>query len=309
MSNDCICSASLQDLGVSQCNDLTKILARLIIVPELDRAGDKNLFATEDLVTKSALQAKFDSAYIEDRFFPLPKMENVENLRADPKYWTANNDRKIKVSDGVRTITMFITQEDGASHILLGKLQALSCLKNGFYGVDKNENFIYLTDSLTGLKIQPILFEAFDAQMVEGTDSDPLLIKVTFDYRTNVKDKHLRYLSAESRDFEGLDTNDVYSLLDVYSAYSNIIVTGFTVTLTEKNTGGNLAIKGLLVGDFTLYNNSTSAPVVVTSATESADGVYDLEFALQVVGNILCLTPSKAKYDFSAVVSNLITIP
>jgi len=104
----------------------------------------------------------------------------------------------------------------------------------------------------------------------------------------------------------------IKGLLDIKSSYANISTTGFDVTLTVDGYGTKLTpqlVKGLVAGDFALFNVTDSLSVTILTATESPDGTYAITFAAQTSADVLRLTPSKDGYDFSAVVTNTITIP
>ena len=105
----------------------------------------------------------------------------------------------------------------------------------------------------------------------------------------------------------------IKGLLDITSAYANITLTSFDVTLTVTGYGTPLApqlVKGLIAGDFTLFNVTDSLSVAIISATEdTAGGTYAITYAAQDTTEVLKLTPSKNGYNFSAVVTNTITLP
>jgi hypothetical protein len=64
-----------------------------------------------------------------------------------------------------------------------------------------------------------------------------------------------------------------------------------------------------VAGDFALYNVDDSLAVTILTSTESPAGSYTITYAAQGSGEDLRLTPTKNGYDFSAVVTNLISIP
>jgi hypothetical protein len=102
-------------------------------------------------------------------------------------------------------------------------------------------------------------------------------------------------------------------LLDITSTYANITLTSFDVTLTVTGYGTPLApqlVKGLVAGDFALFNIDDSLAVTIISATEdTAGGTYAITYAAQDTTEVLRLTPTKNGYNFSAVVTNTITLP
>jgi hypothetical protein len=109
----------------------------------------------------------------------------------------------------------------------------------------------------------------------------------------------LLYLSR--REFTPL----IYSLYDVSSTITAISATGFTATLKDEY---GLAVQGLAIGDFALYNTTDSTMLIIDAMTETSAGVYEFTFTSQTSADVLRLTPTENGYDFSLVVDNLITI-
>lgn len=300
--SSCSCTAGKQNTQASKCNDLSKILRRLILVPEFDNAGAKNEIANVAGVTKSALQAKFDASDIDNRYFPLAKMENVENTRSETVYRTYNSGNKSKVEDGLRTFTGIIPFGDA---ILLGKIRSWGCQKLGFYGVDKSGNFRYVTDSATKTKVQPILIDenSFDVQLVEATDKEEQYIMIKFDYRRSVDDALLRTIPADELDFDALE--DIYALLDANVVYTSSSVNGVVATLTDDY---GLPITGLVATDLTLHNVTDNATVDKTMV-ETSNGVYEITYtSAQTVADVITATFVKSGYDFAKVTASTIVV-
>ena len=304
MANCCTLKNSRGDL----CPSIMDIAKRLIIVPEVDNAGAQNKFATASLVTKSALQAKFDNADKDSRFFPLSIIENVEDVRAEPTFFEFNSGRKSKIKDGTRTFTSFIPFQ-GSEY--LGKLEEWSCSKFGVYVIDKSGNFVYATDSATKLEVLPIMVdrESFSAELVKKTDGEPIMNKLTFDFRETEKDSLLRSIAKADLDFDGLSSTDVYGLYDITHAVTSASTTGFVSTITEQIYG--FAIEGLVKADFSLYNDTDSAIVAITTATESTTvpGEYTFVIPAQTSADSLTLSVNKATYDDAPLEAIKIVIP
>ena len=303
-TNICKCSLGKQNTQGNSCPDLMQIAKRLIIVPKFKADGTVNEFANIAAVTKTALQAKFDAAEIDDRWFPLSELKNVEDLRGDTVFEEFTDRSKVKVDENKRNFVGHIINQGS---ILFDKIKAWGCQEFGVYIIDKNSNFVYNTDS-TLIKVQPIAVDAnsWDIKLVKATDTEVEKIMISFDFAQNMRDENLRYLAAEDLDFDGLDTGDVYALYDVNGVVSAISTTGFTMTLT---TDYGLPVKNLLITDFAVYNTTTAAAVTIVTMTETADGVYAFTFTAQTQSDVLQLTPTKSRYDFADVVSIAITIP
>lgn len=306
MSNICQCTLGKQNTQENSCPDLMQIAARIIIVPKFKADGTVNELANVAAVTKAALQAKFDAADIDDRWFPLSQFKNVEDTRGDSIFEEFTDRSKVKIDEGKRMFTGYIVNQGTK---LLEKLKSWACQEFGIYIIDKNSNFVYITDVATELKVQPIAVDAnsWEAILIKATDTTVAKIKISFDFKQNMKDEYLRYIAAEDLDFDGLNTADVYGLYTVIAAAAtNLSTTGFKMALA---TDYKLPVKNLLIGDFALYNVTDSASVSISTMTENPDGTYAFTFAAQTSSDVLRLTPTKSRYDFADVVAETITIP
>jgi len=314
MGNICDCSSGKLNTAPNTCPDLLQIAKRLIIVPKYNAAGAVNEIANVAGVTKAALQAKFDANDIDDRWFPLAEFVNVEDTKADSTYEEFTDKTKARIDEGKRSFVGYVTNQ-GSKY--LEKLKSWGCQEFGVYIIDKNSNFAYKTDKATKLKVQPIAVDqnSFEAVLVKATDTTVEKIKISFDFAHYELDEYIRYIAYEDLDFDGLDTADVYGLYTASGTASAISTTGCTMTIV---TDYGLPVKGLLITDFfdthggthsNLYNVTDSAAVSILTLTETADGVYAFTFAAETSTDVLRCTPDKAKYDFAAVVSVVITIP
>ena len=315
MSNLCQCTLGKENTQGNTCPDLSQIAARIIIVPKYNAAGAVNEIANVAGITKSALQAKFDANDIDDRWFPLTEFKNVVEAKADSIFQEFTDRTKVLIDEGKRNFEGHIISQGS---ILLGKLKSWACQEFGIYVIDKNSNFIYQTDTTTGLKVQPIPVdsESWTATLVKATDTTVAMIKISFDFSMIARDEQLRTRAYEDLNFDGLDTADVYALYTVNGVTSSLLATSITLTLT---TDYGLPVKNLLAPDFysahgvgtgsELWRTSgTPAAFAITGFAETSDGVYKIDFVTQT-GATVRITPDKAKYDFAEVVSLATTLP
>jgi hypothetical protein len=87
---------------------------------------------------------------------------------------------------------------------------------------------------------------------------------------------------------EGLvDFGTLEGLIDANIALSSITTTGFVATITTDYgtalTDGK--VKGQLSADFSLYNDTDSASIPITTVTETADGVYTFVMPAQTASD------------------------
>ena len=303
------CNASLNNTRGDKCPSIMDITRRFMFVPELDDAGAKNEIANVAGVTKAALQAKFDAGNYKDRYYPTSQLENVEDLRGEAILFTFNSGNQAKIKDGDRNFVGFFPYQ-GPEY--LGKLKAWGCSKFGVHPIDDSGGFIYATDSATKLKVQPIMVDesSFSAELIKKTDTDPAMIKISFNFRKTEQDELLRVIGAADLDFDGLSIVDVYGLYDAKHTVASISTTGFVSTITENIYG--FAIEGLIAGDFSAYNDTDSAAVTISSVTEGGaglEGVYTFVIVAETSADSLTLSLNKAGYDDVLIQAVKIVIP
>jgi hypothetical protein len=304
MSGICSCDDLGGNLGGNPCSDGIGVLSRLILVPKYDESGAVNNFADISAVTKSALQAKFDNAVVGDRFFATPVFDQVVNERSETTFFEADSGAKYRVKEGVRTFTaQFLNQGTP----LLAELEKFTCNSLlGFYGIDQNGNFIY--QQCDGeITVDPIEIQrgSWDASYVWAKSGEPSMVTLTFSIKESSDDSKLKWESADNLDFDGLENNDVYGLLNGNVTYNTQSTTVLNLTL---KTDYNTLIKGLIQTDFALYNVTTASAVTISAFDETPAGTYDLTYAAQTASDVLRLTPTKAKYDFAKVVAKTATL-
>lgn len=311
----CACDATLRNSQGASCPNLMDIMKRPIIWPEFGEDGSKNEFATTDDIDFATLEPLFNEGEdFFDRMYPLEVVENVDEKQADTTFFTFTSGKKVKVKEGLRTCVMYIPFQ-GPEY--LEKLKSWGCAKFGIFPIDKSGNFIYITDKATKLKVRPILVDenSWDVLLVKKTDSDPLMIKISFDFRMTQEDELLRYVPAEDLDFDAIE--DIYGLFDVESTMSSLATTGFVMDLV---TDYGKPVTGLVAADFfstrggtasRLWNVTDSAAVTIVSCTESntVPGRYTFTYAAQTSGDVIRVTPVKNRFDFANVITDLVTTP
>jgi len=314
MSNQCSCTLGKLNTQQNSCPSIAQIAKRLIIVPKFKADGTVNEITNVAGVTKAALQAKFDANDIDDRWFPLSELKNVVEEKADTVNEEFTDKSLVPIDEGKRSFTGAIINQGSK---LLEKLESWACQEFGVYVIDKNSNFIYITDSATKLKVQPIAVDqnSWRIKYIKATDTTVAKLEIKFDFAMNMQDKYLREIASEDLDFDGLNTADVYALYTCSGVVSGLSTTGCTMTIT---TDYGLPVKNLLITDFfdthggtnsKLYNVTDSAAVTIATFAETADGVYAFTFIAQTPADVLRCTPDKSHYDFAGVVSATITIP
>ena len=271
-----------------------KVARRIYLVPTVGSDGTVNKFDDPAAVTLTALQEMCDAADPLDRLYPLPVMENVENLRAETVFFEWNSGQKVRIRQGARTFTAALPN-DTADTTLLKQLQNWYGQSFGVYIIDKTGNFIYNTNADGEVLPLPVDGNSFDVNLVTETYSDPLYVMLQFDFLEDMNDGDTHYIPIENLDFNGLGS-DVYGLWDL--EFSESTGTATDVITTIKTLYG-VPVTGLVDTDMTLYNVTQSASVTITTVVEDTivPGKYTVSYTVGVTStDVVRLTVSKSKY-------------
>jgi hypothetical protein len=304
----CKCDVGLGNTGVPNCQPIATVARKLIMVPLYKDDGTKNFIEIGvDALDQAWFDAKVNNASADERWFPLPQMENITQERAESIFETAPSGVTAKIREGAKSFSGEVWKQ---SPTFLGKLKEATCVSFGVYVVDNDENIIGYEPDSDG-KVYPIAVDnnSFDPRLVDATDALVQKILVAFNFADSMRDEFLVMLTEDDYTFDAINAK---GLLDVSSANSAITTTSFTVTLSTAygSAASPVKVKGLVLGDFSLAELSpTPGSISITSVTESADGVYDFVIPAATSADVLELTPSKNGFDFTAVVANTITIP
>lgn len=303
----CKCDAGLSNTGQPNCQPISKVARKLILVPTFDDAGALNTLDLSSPVTQAVIDALRNQADKSKRWYPTPVLDNVEDVRADDLVESLNSGLDIFIQEGTRTFAGVHVKKAPALHL---EYQSFACRQMSAFVVDKDGNLIgtQKSDDLTILTPIKIQLDTFKSSYIKPTDAAVSKVALAFAWDETENDGDLRMVLEDetTADFAALS-----GLLDVNSEISGITTTEFVAKLfTDYGTALNpVLVKGLVPGDFALQNLTDDAAVTILTAAESPEGSYTITFAAQDSADVLELTPTKANFDFSRVVDNTITIP
>jgi len=179
--------------------------------------------------------------------------------RADPNTEAIDNVNFI-TSQGVRTMSSDFL---ASSAELAKKINGNNCVDMGVYLIDEDNNINGIVNRDNFL--DPIRLERNSfGKVVFPTESTIFKVSFSSTWGKSVKDGDLRSLGFASH---GTDILSKRGLIDVnQSAAASASAT--TATITYKTVDGSAngsAFTGLVVGDFAMYNTTTSSAVVVSA--------------------------------------------
>lgn len=309
----CTCEYGFSNSGTDN-TPLIKVAKKMIVLPLYDSTGERNKIPFASVFNQAFWQALVDQTDKTKRYYPLPEMKNVEDTRGASTIETMEDNSKVFIQQGARDFKALFVQ---APQQLINVLQSYRCDEVGVFFIDLCNNVVGSIgndqDACEPLYLYPIRIDqnSIDPIFMKMTDKASQKIELNFSFHMDENDGDLRVITQAEA---GYNVSLLRGLLDVCAEFSNITTTGFRVALRLIGFGTPitpLMDKGLLAANFTLYNETDSAPIVITSITETVPGVsglYDAVIPAQTIGDVLELTPSKSGRDYTLVVENTFQI-
>jgi len=292
----CDCEVVFGNTGTPDCVSIGSVTYRLVGVPTYDSTGTKNFIDTTDTLDSAYFTALINQADDSKRWYPLPPMLNVEDVRAEDITESFNDGSIAFIQEGSRTFKGITIKTPSPE--LLGKIKSWRCSKISVYVIDIDGNI--LGDGSEAGRLYPFKVdsETWSPKYMKTTDTTKAKIQIDYTYSKDEVDENIKMIGANET---SVDVKDLEGLQDVNGVVSNIIATGFTDTLTGcYGTAVNPnKIKGLVLADFTLYNETTTSAITITSVTETSDGVYVFVFAAQTAADVMTLSLSKDGLDMA----------
>lgn len=305
MANVCSCDSVLGNTGVSKCPAIPGIARKLILVPYYDASGNVNEIDATSLSapeygasTGTGFNAAFFALLVNqadkyNRWYPLPNMKNVENTRETPVYETFEDGTQEKIRDGVGSFVAVITN---MSPTFLAQIEKAACTAIGAYIVDHKNSIIGIAN---GNKLQPIKIDekTWAPQYVHATDAIVPKVQLNFQWDLSVMDSALSMISAENISYT---LTNLVGLLDI-KAVSLVADSATQLTVKVSTLYGSVGdqdlVKGLILSEVKVYNQTTSTQITPSAIAEVADGTYEITIAAQTAADVLHVRVTKNGFD------------
>jgi len=292
--SDCNCETGLYNLQSGDCIETPGITRKYIFVEYFKADGTINgidLSAPFGETQIDALLTNSDKAL---RGYLTDSISNFVTERADPNTETIDNVNFI-TSQGVRTMSSdFIA----SSAELAKKINGNNCVDMGVYLIDEDNGWngiVNRNDFLDPIKLERNSF----GKVVFPTESTIFKVSFSSTWGKSVKDGDLRTLTFAEH---GTNVVDKRGLIDVnQSAAASASATNALITYkTVDGSAKGSAFTGLVVGDFAMYNTTTSSAVVVSASVENPNGTYTLTFSAQTAADLGTINATKAGFEFAS---------
>lgn len=254
-----------------------------------------------DLTTFTGSQAQWDALTNNvdpsKRLYPIGEFKNVEDVKGDTIFETFNDTSNLFVQEGTRTWTGLLPNKDT---VFLGKLKGYGCRPlrvcvsdncNALHG----EKSTTTSDLFVGVDVDQ---NTWNPIFIKATDTTVQKASLSFEFSRIAKDEDLRQLTSDEMTIK---PSQVDGLIDVNMAISGESTTGFVgvATFDYGSCLNPLKFTGAVKADWTLYNDTQDAAIVITTADEGPDGTYVFVYPAQTPADVLTLTMSKIGFELS----------
>jgi len=293
MAELCACNTGGGNTGRPSCFPVFDVTKQAILVEYYKSDGSINGIDLS-LLTGGVLNQTFLNERIKDvnpklRWYPTPELKNIVDERAEDIVESFEDTSSVFIQEGARSFEGLIIKGDP---ILLGNLKSWRCLGMGVFFIDKAGNLIGKQTRAGYLDPIRVQDESFSASLIKGTDTTKQKASVKFIVSQLESDANLMMIEATKVTANLLG---VGGLVDVVSETpTNVTTTGFDVQL-DTTFGGvtsPISADGMAIGDFRVYNQTTSSVITVTSVTESTvtGGLYTFVIPAQTSSDVLIVS-------------------
>jgi hypothetical protein len=291
---ECNCETGLYNLQSGACIVHPGITRKYVFVEYFKADGSINGVDLSAAFGETEINALLNQSTKSLRWYLSDSISTFVTERADPNTEAIDNVNFI-TSQGVRTMSSDFL---ASSAELAKKINGNNCVDMGVYLIDEDNNINGIVNRDNFL--DPIRLERNSfGKVVFPTESTVFKVSFSSTWGKSVKDGDLRSLGFASH---GTDILSKRGLIDVnQSAAASASAT--TATITYKTVDGSAngsAFTGLVVGDFAMYNTTTSSAVVVSASVENPNGTYTLTFSAQTAADLGTINATKAGFEFAS---------
>ena len=279
----CSCGSGNGNTGLPECiSDLGITIGN----------GIQRMVADDGTLARYDLSATLGTTFVDSlsdtdsskRMYPLRDFKNMDFPKEDTQYATNSDGSKTFLREGIQS---FVAELHEVPAGLDSKLQAMKCKNNGVWGFSVEGVY----GILNGDYWYPININTFAPTFKMRTPAQAQMEQIAYDWDGTTNAGQLWLVPWADL---GTTYDAMVGLLDANFEVTNAPTGGATTTVSYQITtdyGSGLLpktiIDGLVLGDFTAYNETTDASITITSVTEIADDDYDFVLPNQTATDVV----------------------
>jgi len=314
MFEPCTCGTGGLNTGQPNCVPTIKRTALLIFMNTIANDGTYNSIKATDFVNgklpDAFIEAKINEVDPSKRWFVMPKINAVTDLRAEPVTFDVDGIPKI-IDQGVRTFVGSFYDKLGSPQFA-GVLNSFACIETSYFEVSVEGAIVGIDN---GTEMLPIAIETgtLFAGVVRGTKTELSAVSLTFAVAELVRDENLIQIGSAT-----IEPNMLLKrgLIQVEGAAESLpVITATTVRINLGFIYGDfpnaIPFEGLVAADLsfdggitpaTLFNTTQSASAAVSSVVPvvGSPGLYDVTIAAGAISaDSIAVAMFKAGYELT----------
>lgn len=304
----CKCNLGLLNTGLAACapSQLPQVFKKLGLINLVANDGTVNRTQASNVNNLTWATALINNADVSKRLFVTPEFKNITTTKADAVFETFDDDSKFFVREGLREFKGGLPKCPPRYKTVL---ESARCNVMGTYFFDTVGNQVGLLKvdkfGVSDGYLYPIPFntQSVYANVQFATDKTNTDLMVQFDFPTYIDDGLFGMITAN--DFPDFNWNTLQGMITAIMSQqaAHRSTTTFSVQINTLDGGIDsiIAVPGLVKANFTLYDITSAAAIVITSTTEDATtpGLYHFVIPVTTNTDILQLTPLLPGIDFS----------
>jgi len=306
----CTCNGAPLNSGTSGCIEQIKTWDYAVLVRTVNSTGAKNNIPKGTVIDETFVKAKLNNVDQTLKWWVMPKLFSVEDLRDDPVYETLDNIEFFGTEgprnfNGLHTIPYGTPQMAATWNSFRCKDMSVFGLTSG--GQIEGINPDIAVGDLEPIKIQTGTIYAKYEKPTKTPTNPKCLVRFTVD--ETVDDDCLDFIGSGGVAYGTVNWYSDAPIDVIGSEVSNATQTTIVINMTQRfGPVDKNKITGLVVADFSwddgtttsaVYNQTTSSSVALVTAVETAGtpGEYTLTFAAQTAADIIQIDIFKEGLD------------
>lgn len=314
MFEPCTCGTGGLNTGQPNCVPTIKRTALLVFMNTIANDGTYNSIKATDFVNgklpDAFIEAKINEVDASKRWYVMPKINAVTDLRAEPITFDVDGIPKI-IDQGVRTFLGSYYDKLGSPQFA-GVINSFSCIETSYFEVSVEGAIVGIDN---GTEMLPIAIETgtLYAGVVRGTKTELNAVSLTFAVAELVRDENLIQIGSTQIEPNMLLKRGLIQVQGAAEVSPAITATTVRMKLGFIYGDFNNAIpfEGLVAADLsfdggttpaTLFNTTQSSSVAVSSVVPvvGSPGLYDITISGGALSaDSIAVALSKAGYELT----------
>jgi hypothetical protein len=302
MAEICSCKEGSFNTGQPNCVDIFDRAKYIVLVRTRDNSGALNAIANNAVLDQSYLDTKVNETP-DKRWYVFPNHIEFTDEREDP------NTEDIEgiayyASEGTRTINLFYQNKLGSPD-MKKVIDSHKCFDNAVFIITHSNQIVgYQPQGVDDLLPMPIQTGTLWSKFIQRTKTTTNRVQMSWIVAESLNDGDLSFIPADAIT-GSLATLKGISDITLTPTTPQTVATTLVVQAQYTNFGTAFEKQPLLgvitVGDWDVFNETTSLAIVPSGVVETTPGVYTFTIAAQTASDVIRVELDKDGFEANSV--------